>query len=367
MSLLKKISSEYISIFDSETGQGIRVKRDRISGKLLEDDPFMADFPELLDVGIMGHCKHGKSGLCQKAGIGCYQNGLSKDMPNMSLEDFKRLAEECEGKTLQFALGGCGDPDEHESFEDILRISREHKIIPNFTTSGLAMTKEKAYICKKYCGAVAVSWYRSEYTSKAIKELCKSEVKTNIHYVLSKKTIGEALQRLKEQTFPTEVNAIIFLLHKPVGQGRLDDVIRWNEREKLWELLRYISDNMEKLPWKIGFDSCIAPALLQNEFNFPDESIDTCEGARWGAYVSPDMKLIPCSFANDMIEWQVDLRNSSISAAWRSPVFERFRDCLRKSCEGGCRTGKHDLCMGGCPLVPDIVLCGEKKTQRKKD
>lgn len=362
MTMYKKVSAEYLSIFDPNTGQGIRVKRDKVSGKLLQDDPFMADFPELLDVGIMGHCKHGKSGLCQKAGIGCYQNGLTRNMPNMSLADFSRLAKECEGKTFQFALGGCGDPDEHEYFEDILRIAREHKIIPNFTTSGLAMTKEKADICREYCGAVAVSWYRSEYTLRAIKQLSRSGVKTNIHYVLSKSTIDEALQRLTERTFPSEVNAIIFLLHKPVGQGRMDDVIRWNEREKLWGFLSYISDNMGTLPWKIGFDSCIAPALLRDEFNFPSESIDTCEGARWGAYVSPDMKFIPCSFANNMDEWKVDLRNSSISEAWRSPIFEKFRDSMRKSCKGGCCIGKRDLCMGGCPLTPEIVLCGEARS-----
>ena len=81
MTMYKKVSAEYLSIFDPNTGQGIRVKRDKVSGKLLQDDPFMADFPELLDVGIMGHCKHGKSGLCQKAGIGCYQNGLTRNMP----------------------------------------------------------------------------------------------------------------------------------------------------------------------------------------------------------------------------------------------------------------------------------------------
>ena len=53
MTLYRKISLEYISIFDSNTGQGMRIKRDKVSGKLLQDDPFMADFPELLDVGII--------------------------------------------------------------------------------------------------------------------------------------------------------------------------------------------------------------------------------------------------------------------------------------------------------------------------
>lgn len=361
MSLYRRVARDYVSMFDPDTGQGLRIKRDAVTGKLLAEDPFMADFPELLDVGIMGHCKHGRSGLCNKAGIGCYQNGFTKDKPNMTLLDFARLAEECEGRTCQFALGGCGDPDEHENFKEILKISRKHRIIPNFTTSGLGMTREKAEICAEYCGAVAVSWYRSDYTLKAIECLTKCGVKTNIHYVLSKNTVAEALQRLQEQTFPAEVNAVIFLLHKPVGQGRREDVVRWNEKEKLWELLGYISENMEKLPWRIGFDSCTAPALLRDEFNFPSESIDTCEGARWGAYVSPDMKLIPCSFANDMSQWEVELKDSTIAEAWKSPVFEKFRAHLRNSCKGGigCHIGKRDLCMGGCPLTPEIVLCGK--------
>ena len=365
MSVYRKVARNYVSLFDSNTGQGMRIKRDVTTGKLLTEDPFMADFPELLDVGIMGHCKHGQSGLCKKAGIGCYQKGFTKNMPNMYLSDFARLAEECEGKTYQFALGGCGDPDEHEHFADILKTSREHKIVPNFTTSGLAMTKYKADICKEYCGAVAVSWYRSEYTINAIKLLCQAGVRTNIHYVLSQNTVDEALQRLKEGTFPPEVNAIIFLLHKPVGQGRRDDVIHWHEREKLWKLLGYISENMGEIPWRIGFDSCVAPALLRDEFDFPSESIDTCEGARWGAYVSPDMKLIPCSFANDMRQWEVDLRKYTIAEAWNSPVFERFRDSMRNPCKsiGGCSFGKGELCLGGCPIVPEIVLCpGKLKT-----
>lgn len=359
MSLFRRVARDYVSMFDTLTGQGLRIKRDAVTGKLLDADPFAADFPELLDVGIMGHCEHGRSGLCKKAGIGCYQNGFTKNKPNMTLTDFTRLAEECEGKTFQFALGGCGDPDEHENFADILKISRRYKIIPNFTTSGLAMSRQKAEICKEYCGAVAVSWYRSEYTLDAIHLLSKSGVKTNIHYVLSKNTVDEALRGLRERTFPAEVNAVIFLLHKPVGQGSMEDVILWNEKDKLWELLGYISQNMGEFPWQIGFDSCIAPALIREEFDFPSESVDTCEGARWGAYVSPDMKLIPCSFANDKKEWALDLYKYTIKEAWDSPVFEKFRSILRNSCNSGvgCCIGKRELCMGGCPLTPEIVLC----------
>lgn len=213
-----KKDKNFISCFNQKTGEYVR------SG-IIENgvdtgvDPFMATFPELLDVGIMGHCKHGKQGLCIAAGVECYQDGLHASNRNMSLSDFKKIAEQCRGKTFQFALGGCGDPDQHENFEEILEICTQNQIVPNFTTSGLGMTEKTANLCKKYCGAVAVSWYRSDYTINAIKMLLSAGVKTNIHYVLHKDSIKEAIAGVKDKLFPLEVNAIVFLLHKPVGLG----------------------------------------------------------------------------------------------------------------------------------------------------
>ena len=67
----------------------------------------------------MGHCMHGKNGLCIKAGVQCYQDGLYVQKPNMPLSEFQRLARECKGKTFQFALGGRGDVDQHKNFKEI--------------------------------------------------------------------------------------------------------------------------------------------------------------------------------------------------------------------------------------------------------
>ena len=154
----KDRENKFISMFNTATGQYIRtgVLED---GKDTGVDPFMASFPELIDIGIMGHCVHGESGLCAKSGIQCYQNGLYVKEPNMKLSDFKRIVDECKDKTFQFALGGRGDVDQHEDFEEILRYCRENDIVPNFTTSGLGLTAEKIELCKKYCGAVAISMY----------------------------------------------------------------------------------------------------------------------------------------------------------------------------------------------------------------
>lgn len=64
------------SAFDTETGAYVRTGVLDADGKDTGVDPFMASYPHLIDVGIMGHCIHGKIGLCAKAGIGCYQSGL---------------------------------------------------------------------------------------------------------------------------------------------------------------------------------------------------------------------------------------------------------------------------------------------------
>ena len=132
------------TIFDTDTGAYICTGILDENGKDTGVDPFMASFPHLIDVGVMGHCIHGKTGLCAKAGIGCYQSGLLIEQPNMSKENFRWIAEQCRHRCNQLALGGRGDPDMHEDFEELLKISRENDLVPNFTTSGYGMTPEKA-------------------------------------------------------------------------------------------------------------------------------------------------------------------------------------------------------------------------------
>ena len=41
-----------------------------------------------------------------------------------------------------------------------------------------------------------------------------------------------------------------------------------------------------------------------------------------------------------------------------SKPFEQFRDRMRSACPG-CE--KKELCMGGCPLMPEIVFCNSDK------
>ena len=65
--IINDIKYKFKSIFDTETGAYMRTGILDENGKDTGVDPFMASYPHLIDVGIMGHCIHGKTGLCAKA------------------------------------------------------------------------------------------------------------------------------------------------------------------------------------------------------------------------------------------------------------------------------------------------------------
>ena len=287
------------------------------------------------------HCRHGRIGLCAKSGVQCYQNGLKIHKPNMSLENFKKIANECKGKTFQFALGGRGDPDQHENFKEILTCSRNCNIVPNFTSSGLGFTNEIIGLCKDYCGAVAISWYRQEHTYKAIQMLVNAGVKTNIHYVLGNNSIDEAIDRLKNNNFPEGINAIVFLAHKNVGLGTETNILKYND-PKVQEFFNII-DTMN-FNFNICFDSC------------------SIQGGRWSMYITSDMIALPCSFDNQEMRWAYNLNGKTIQDAWNSKQFEDFRNHFRNSCMN-CKDRLS--CMGGCPIRPEIVICNRKEKKNE--
>jgi len=346
------------SAFDTETGAYVRTGILDEEGRDTGVDPFMASFPHLIDVGIMGHCIHGRTGLCVKAGIGCYQSGLLIEQPNMTVDNFRWIVEQCKGRCNQIALGGRGDPDQHEHFEEILKTTRQNMLVPNFTTSGFGMTPEIAALCRKYCGAVAVSWYRSGYTLKAIDMLLEAGVKTNIHYVLGKNSIDEAIERLRNNDFPKGINAVIFLLHKPAGQGTKENMLSYDDSR----VAEFFAQVDKKHPFKVGMDSCNVPGAINFCKSILPESLDTCEGGRYSCYIGADMTMVPCSFDQDK-HYEVSLKDTSIAEAWNSEPFERFRNRLHRACPN-CE--KKDLCMGGCPLMPEIVFCNSEERYVKE-
>ncbi len=308
---------QFKELFNLATGFYLRtgiLKRDPETGQERDTgvDPFMRSMASLVDIGIMGTCIHGRRGLCLRSGVQCYQDGQRMRQENMSLENFTRIIDQIRGKAFQCALGGRGDPNKHEHFEAILAYCRKNRIVPNYTTSGLDLTDEEAEITKAYAGAVAVSFYKHDHTYQALDQFMKRGVKTNIHYVLSTHSIDEAIEILRCEGFPKGVNAIVFLLHKPVGSGKKENVLSPKD-ERVKTFFDVVQSG--KFPFKIGFDSCSIPGILNHMGEIHRVSIDACEGGRFSCYISPDMKMTPCSFDQEM-RYAVDLNTHTIAEAW---------------------------------------------------
>lgn len=342
---------KFIETFDKETGQYIR--SDNIEGK----DPFMRSMPNLLDIGVAGSCKNGKLGICAKSGVQCYQSGLTVSQSDMMREDYKSVIDQVKGKVHQVALGGRGDPNLCNDFEFYCKYARTNGIVPNYTTSGIGLTDRQVQITRDLVGAVAVSWYRNTHTLEALDAFTSAGITTNIHYVLSNNSIDEAIDRLEKQNFFGEghnrINAVIFLLHKPVGLGKSGEVLQFDD----WRVAKFFElvDDWNG-DFKIGFDSCSIPGILSFTDNISLDSIDTCEGARFSAYITPDMIMTPCSFDQEL-KYGISLKEYTIEEAWDSMRFWQFRNKLKSSCPD-CKLRYN--CMGGCPLKSEIVLCDRK-------
>lgn len=333
----------FIEYFNNETGFLLR-SNILENGVETAQEPVMRSYPELIDIGIMGTCLAAKKGFCKKAGVDCYQDALVRHRPNMSFLQYSSIISQVKGKTFQVSLGGTGDPNKHESFQAILELSRENCIVPNLTTSGWLMSANEISLMRKYCGAVAVSFYTrldssenetNPITIKAISDLLAAGCQTNIHYVLSLQTINEAIYRLENDLFPHGINAVVFLLYKPVGQANRANILSVNNAsyQNLMELIR-----KSNFDFRIGFDTCQSVALKKLLPSIHNDCIDFCEASRFSMYVDCDMLAYPCSFGHDNKKYVVDLKCHTLKEAWNSNEFNMFRrkQYCRADCEESC-------------------------------
>jgi hypothetical protein len=320
--ITKQIKTEkYEILFDGLNGVEI------MSGINGNPDPFILDSPNMIDIGIMGHCTNN----CKI----CYQGDLN--IPNMKFEDYKSIINQTKDHINQVALGGKGDPNKHEEFENILLYSRLNNVVPNYTTSGNGLTDEEVYITKMYCGAVAVSNYNQDFTYTAINKFIEKKMKTNIHFVVSQETFTDAIRIMNGEDiwqgkFPLDkLNAILFLLFKPQGNGADKKHLCLTKDQILLFSMMLLKP---KCKFKVGCDSCMINKVSQARKLTEVESIcgDTCEGSRMSCYISPDMKFMPCSFGSKDIYGTQITEDLTIQKIWDHALpFKMFRSILQKN------------------------------------
>ncbi len=334
--LFNHTSEHYSTIFNQRNGFFARVE------DYNHPEPsWAADGPELLDISITNYCTQGCSF--------CYRNS-NPDGGNMPLHDMEFILEQCMGdsKVYQIALGG-GNPNQHPEFIKILKLIREADIIPTFTSNGFGLTQDIINATAEYCGAIGISAYPPyEILSKRINLLFAAGIRVNLHIILSRENFNQIISWLENPPgWFNSLNAIIFLNYKPIRKEEGYNNLTEDELKKFFSLIA-------ESDVKIGFDSCSISGVLK-WLATPSYFIESCEAAKFSAFISEDLKMYPCSFMINS-DWYGNLREMSLMDIWHnSPYFREFRDnSLPDNCKG-CEV--RNECKGGCHFMPEINLC----------
>ncbi len=343
----RHIHGGYTAWFNTCTGAFARIEEPG------HPEPFWSpEGPELLDVAI--------TNWCDRACEICYRSS-SEAGQHMLHTDYTIIMEQAASLGVyQVALGG-GNPNQHPDFVSFLRTTREeYGIVPNYTTSGRGLTAEVLAASQRYCGAVAVSAYHPyDETGTAIEQLVTAGVRTNVHFVLQSASIETAIHWLSEPPrFLEGVNAIVFLAYKPVGRLRYDMEVP--SMPETWvSFFELVSSG--KRSFKVGFDSCLVPAVVTFS-NYDPVCFDACEAGRFSMFVSENLELYPCSFMESIYRGN-SLRETTMAEEWQTgQFFERTRSQLRNHNCQWCP--KSNVCLGGCPAFPELHVCGHRPVTR---
>lgn len=329
----------YKVIFNQKTGLLIRLE-DKNSA-----EPFWCENgPELIDISITNWCDR-ECGFCYKS------SGRTGN--HMDIKDYRKIIKQAAHMSvLQVALGG-GNPNQHPSFSDILQMTREEfNIVPSYTTNGRGINSQLLMASKKYCGAVAVSAYEPfTETFAVINKLADYGIRTNLHFLLTSRTIRTAIKWLMDPpTSLNHVNSIIFLNYKPVGRNPNKEILLKKSQDcsKFFDLAR------KKYPFKIGFDSCSISGIARF-MSISPVFTERCEASRFSMYISEDMKMYPCSFLSNR-SVGIPIIGENILETWRDNLaFTQFRKLLTTNNCTDCSAIKD--CYGGCPIFKEINLC----------
>lgn len=334
----------YSTFFNPNTGFFARVEEPGHN-----EPSWSAHGPELLDISITNWCDKGCA-LCYRK-----SDEFGKQM---SLDNFEMVMQQArQMHVLQVALGG-GNPNQHPNFCELLHLTREkYGIVPNYTTNGRGLTETVLQATQRYCGAVAVSaYYPYKETQKAIDDLVSYGIKTNVHFILSNASIDIAISWLENPPgFLSKVNALIFLNYKPAGRFPNRKLLLKNSEhvERFFKLATKKTHS-----FKIGFDACAVTGIAKFT-NTPHLCYEGCDAGRFSMFVSEDLKLYPCSFMVESGYSGLSLNGNHMFNIWRDG--ESFREIRSKLIPSGCRgCSKSVLCLGGCPVFPEINLCPDQ-------
>lgn len=333
------VDQHYKTLFNTKTGFFMRIEDDGYN------EPFWSkDGPELLDVAITNYCEHG----CEF----CYRQS-NRNGKHLSIDEMKVIVEQAKNAgVLQIALGG-GNPNQHPQFIEMLELIKAKGIVPSYTSNGEGLTDEILSATKQYCGTMAISLYPPYDEIERITSRIKSfGIKLNVHIILKTDTIEMLTDWfMSSPAWFEKINAVIVLNYKPIASSK---ELMVTNKEQLRDFYSAVS-NVSAV--KVGFDSCCVPGIV-TWMNVNPALIESCEAARFSAFVSEDMKMFPCSFMANTNDYG-DLRTNTLVDIWQNN--QAFINHRNKILNNGCKNCQmHSICNGGCVFLNDINHCRVK-------
>ena len=176
--------------------------------------------------------------------------------------------------------------------------------------------------------------FKNKFAFNALNRLMNKEIKTNIHFIFSKLSAELACRLIQGDDIwegnvdLDKLNAVVFLLFKPAGRGKNLDWSPTKDQLKIFAELIKKPDTK----FKIGMDSCLINKVAQTRdlTKLEEMFADTCEGGRMSCYITPDERLVPCSFG-DHDKYGIDISKGNLQEVWKTAKpFNNFRYILAK-------------------------------------
>jgi len=308
------------------------------------------------------------TGRCDQACAGCFYS--ARPGSTVSAQDapwalFERVILEAEqARVFQIALGG-GEPLLHPRLVDMVRLAREHSVVPNLTTNGNLLTREMAHELKEAgLGQAQISLNGADEavnartrpnftaTMQAIENCRAVGLRWGLNFLVTRSNLSalETVVALGRRLGAASVNIL-----RPKPPTTTGD---WLERESLdgtgyraiQKVLHKFKVTSSRLRPETSNPKSQTCLTLDASLSFlltdqpPDRlyrsGVWGCCAARKFVTVTQDGAVLPCSH----VRWSDLGEGDFMRAWWQSEVFGWFRE-------------QEEMMRGLCRACPYMELC----------
>jgi pyrroloquinoline quinone biosynthesis protein E len=297
------------------------------------------------------------TGRCDQACAGCFYSarpGSDVEAADATFSLFEKVvAEAGRVRVFQMALGG-GEPLLHPRIVDMVRLARQHGVVPNLTTNGNRLDGEMALALKEAgLGQVQISLNGAteeanrqtrpnfQATIAAIEACRQADLPWGPNFLVTRSNLAE-LEPVIELGRRLGAASVNILRPKPPTTES-----DWLERESLDASgYRTVAKVLCRLRGKTGDTRITLDASLT--FLLTDRSPEKlyhagvwgCSAARKFVTITQNGAVLPCSH----VRWSDVKEGDFMRAWWESEVLARFRT-------------QEDTMRGSCRACPYLELC----------